>query len=107
MTASRQQESSPTNLFVDTVVTDPENVFLLSGSGGSPTLGPQTVVTDPDSIFAVPKIEVILTSFDPVTATSVTLSNFNLTATHSNNQSNSGVRSASFKAAGKWYFEVT
>lgn len=37
----------------------------------------------------------------------VTLSNGNLTATHSNSNSNSGARSASLKNSGKYYYEVT
>lgn len=40
------------------------------------------------------------------TAINTTLSNGNLTATHSNTTDNSGVRSASLKSAGKYYFEI-
>lgn len=41
------------------------------------------------------------------TATDVTLSNGNLTATHANTNSNSGARSTALKNSGKFYFEVT
>lgn len=51
-------------------------------------------------------VPVALASFDGA-ATNVTLSNGNLTATHSNTTSNSGVRSASQQSSGKYYFEVT
>jgi hypothetical protein len=40
-------------------------------------------------------------------ATNVTLSNGNLTATHSNTSTNSGVRSTATKSSGKYYFETT
>jgi hypothetical protein len=40
-------------------------------------------------------------------STNVTMSNGNLTATHSNNSSNSGVRSTATKTSGKYYFEAT
>jgi hypothetical protein len=41
------------------------------------------------------------------TPTNATLSNGNLTATHSNSTTNSGARTASVKTTGKYYFEVT
>lgn len=41
------------------------------------------------------------------TPTNVTLSNGNLTATHSSATNNSGARSTTFKSSGKYYFEVT
>jgi hypothetical protein len=40
-------------------------------------------------------------------ATNVTMSNGNLTATHSTHDSNSGVRSTATKTTGKYYFEAT
>jgi len=51
-------------------------------------------------------VPVAMATFDGA-ATNVTLSNGNLTATHSNTTSNSGVRSASQQSSGKYYFEVT
>jgi SPRY domain len=47
------------------------------------------------------------TTFDAASVTNVTLSNGNLTATHSNTTTNSGARSTSAKTSGKYYFEVT
>lgn len=47
-----------------------------------------------------------LATFDG-TATDVTMSNGNLTATHANTNNNAGVRSASTKNLGKYYWEVT
>jgi hypothetical protein len=41
------------------------------------------------------------------TATNVTLSNGNLTATHNTTTANSGARSAALLSSGKYYFEVT
>lgn len=45
-------------------------------------------------------------SFDPATATGVTLSNNNLTATHAGAIANSGVRVSVTKNTGKYYYEV-
>lgn len=45
--------------------------------------------------------------FDGTTTTNVTLSNGNLTATHSSSATNSGVQATSPKSYGKYYFEVT
>lgn len=41
------------------------------------------------------------------TATNTTLSNGNLTATHSNTSTDSGARSASLQSTGKYYYEIT
>jgi hypothetical protein len=49
---------------------------------------------------------VVWATFDG-TATNVTLSNGNRTATHSNTSTNSGARPTSSKTAGKFYFEIT
>jgi hypothetical protein len=46
------------------------------------------------------------TTFNPATATAVTLSGGNLIATHSTT-ANAGVSSSSFKSTGKYYFEIT
>jgi hypothetical protein len=46
-------------------------------------------------------------AFDPGTTVNTTLSNSNLTATHSNTTANSGARVLHAKSAGKYYFEIT
>lgn len=47
------------------------------------------------------------TTFDLATASGITLSNGNLTATVLNPPSFNGARSASYKTTGKYYFEIT
>lgn len=80
-------------------------VYLLTGSGGFLTMGPTVAVADAETFFA-PSVSFQLASFDGVPA-NVTLSNGNLTATHSSTATDSGARSTANKTTGKWYFEVT
>lgn len=80
-------------------------VYLLSGSGGSPTIAPTTSVSDSETIYA-PAVSAQLASFDGV-ATNVTVSTDKLTATHTNTTTDSGARSTANKSTGKFYFEVT
>jgi hypothetical protein len=95
---------TPLNLFAAFIGAD-DAIYLLSCSGGSPTLGPTTVVADIETVYA-PTIGFALATLDGVPA-NVTLSNGNLTATHSNTLTSSGARSSSNKTVGKFYFEVT
>jgi hypothetical protein len=60
-----------------------------------------TAADAPNGVVGVP-----LATFDG-TATGVTLSNGNLTATHINTLSAQGARSTANKSSGKYYFEVT
>jgi hypothetical protein len=46
-------------------------------------------------------------TFDPATVVNTTLSNGNLTATHSNTTGNSGARFLGATSTGKYYFEIT
>ena len=87
-----------------------ESVKLVSGTGGSPTLGPgfhDEVAIFVETIYPVPVIKALAAFLDEFQSVNATLSNGNLTATHTNTVSNSGARSISYKTTGKYYFEVT
>ena len=102
---------SPVNLFAAFVSDPTENVFLLSGTGGSPTLGANTFFGDATTTEAIyaPAVVAVAVTFDPTTRENVTLSGGNLIATHSNTVNNAGALAprASLKTTGKFYFEVT
>jgi hypothetical protein len=98
---------SPAILYPELVDKD-DSIPLISGTGGDPTVGapflPDDVETDaihPASVFQ------LVAAFDPGLLVSTTLSNGNLTVTHSSTANNSGARSTSYRTSGKYYFEVT
>ena len=90
------------SLFSDSDVFFPPTMAV-----GAITVTP-SLFADGDTIFiTVVGVPPTLATFDGVLA-NVTLSNGNLTATHSNTLSNSGARSAAAQGGvGKYYFEVT
>ncbi len=88
-----------------TAIASDDAIYLLSGSGGSPTIAPTIAVSDAETIYA-PAVSAQLASLDGVAA-NVSLSTDKLTATHTNTTTDSGVRSTANKTTGKFYFEVT
>lgn len=86
--------SSATFSVASGAATDRSNaVSLQLASATSKTTAPWQAISTP-------------LGFDPATATNVTLSNGNLTATHSATAGNSGVRVGTALNTGKYYFEM-
>jgi hypothetical protein len=86
-------------------LTDSDAIYLVSLHGGISTLQP--LVSTDDDVFFAPAIANLSTTFDAGLLVNATLSNSNLTATHSSTANNSGARSAAYRTTGKYYFEVT
>ena len=99
---------SPANLFPILVPND-DSIPLISGTGGTPTIGPNALLDDLalTELIHAPNIGVTLTSLDGALSAGVSLSPDKLTATHTSTASNVGARSSALKTVGKFYFEVT
>ena len=95
---------TPANLFGSFVddEADTENVFLISGAGGVPTLGPQQAVADDPEAEEIHPATIfnLLATFDGVLSAGVTLSPDKLTATHSSTVQHSARAARRSRAAG-------